>query len=160
MRNKTGLTVLAIGWFAGTLDIGENLIFNLTRGVSPATVFQYIACGLIGPVAFQGGFASICLGVVLHYLIALFWTTLFYLASLKLTIARRHVVLSGLLYGLVIYLAMNLVVLPSSRVPHAHPISTASIVNGVLALMLCIGLPVSIIISRYLTRQSRERVVM
>jgi zinc transporter ZupT len=97
---------------------------------------------------------------MLHYLIALFWTTLFYLASLKLTIARRHVVLSGLLYGLVIYLAMNLVVLPNSRVPHSHPISTASIVNGVLALMLCIGLPVSIVISRYLTRESRERVVM
>jgi hypothetical protein len=160
MPNKTGLTVLAIGLFAGTLDIGENLIFNLTRGVSPATVFQYIACGLIGPVAFQGGFASICLGVVLHYLIALFWTALFYLASLRLTIARRHVVLIGLIYGLVIYLTMNLVVFPSSRAPHSHPISPASIVNGVLALMLCIGLPVSIVTSRYLTRRSRERVVM
>jgi hypothetical protein len=160
MRNKAGVTVLAIGLFAGTLDIGENLIFNLTRGVSPATVFQYIACGLIGPLAFQGGFASICLGVVLHYLIALFWTTLFYLTSLKVTIARRHVVLSGLIYGLMIYLTMNLVVLPNSRVPHSHPISTASIINGVLALMLCIGLPVSIVTSRYLTRRSRETVVM
>jgi hypothetical protein len=143
-----------MGLFAGTLDIGESLIFNLIRGVSPATVFQYIACGLIGPVAFQGGLASICLGVVRHYLIALFWTTLFYLASLRLTVARRHVVLSGLIYGLVIYLIMNLVVLPNARVPHSHPISTASIVNGVLALMLCIGLPVSIINSRYLTRGS------
>jgi hypothetical protein len=160
MQNKTGLTVVAIGLFAGTLDIGENLIFNLTRGVLPGTVFQYIACGLIGPVAFQGGFASIFLGVVLHYLIALFWTALFYLASLKLTIARRHVVLSGLIYGLVIYLVMNLVVLPRSQVPHSHPISAASMVNGVLALMLCIGLPVSIITSRYLTRESPGRVVM
>jgi hypothetical protein len=149
-----------MGLFAGTLDIGESLIFNLMRGVSPATVFQYIACGLIGPVAFQGGSASICLGVVLHYLIALFWTTLFYLASLQLTIVRRHVVLSGLTYGLLIYLTMNVVVLPHSRVPYSHPISTASIVNGVLALMLCIGLPVSIITSRYLTRGSRERLVM
>jgi hypothetical protein len=48
MRNRTGLTVLAIGLIAGTLDIGENLIFNQLRGVAPWTVFQYIASGLMG----------------------------------------------------------------------------------------------------------------
>jgi hypothetical protein len=161
MQNRTGLTVLAIGLIAGTLDIGENLIYNQLRGVAPWAVFQYIASGLIGRGAFQSGWASVGLGVALHYLIALFWAALFYAASLKLATMREHAVLCGLIYGGLIYLFMNIVVLPVSLVPHAtHPISAASIVNGVLALMQCLGVPVSVLTSRLLTNGRREKVVM
>jgi hypothetical protein len=79
------------------------------------------------------------------------WTTLFYLLSRKLAILTRHPILSGLIYGGVIYLVMNFVVLPASSVPHPKSTATiAAMVNGVLALLLCIGLPVSVFTSRYL----------
>jgi len=153
MANKVSPlpVVLWIGLLAGTLDITENLIFNQLRGISPKMVFQYIASGLVGRKAFQSGLGSVALGVVLHYAIALTWTGIFYLASRGVLIAIRRPIVSGLVYGCVIYLFMNFVVLPLSGVPHTrNAVTLASRVNGVLALLLCIGLPVSLLVRRYL----------
>jgi uncharacterized membrane protein len=151
MATKTALTVLAIGLFAGTLDIADALIFNVLRGITPVMVLQYIASGLIGAASFRGGPATAGLGLVLHYLIALSWTTLFYIASRKVGILTQRPILSGLLYGAVIYLVMNFVVLPASGVPHPRSAMTMpALVNAVLALMLCLGVPVSVLTSRYL----------
>jgi len=160
MANKVSSlpVVLWIGLLAGTLDITENLIFNQLRGIRPKMVFQYIASGLVGRKAFQGGLRSVALGVVLHYAIALIWTGIFYLASRRVLNAIRRPIVSGLVYGCVIYLFMNYVVLPLSGVPHTrNAVTLASRVNGVLALLLCIGLPVSLLVRRYLpVRESQE----
>ena len=144
-------TVLWIGLVAGTLDITENLVFNQLRGVPLWTVFQYIASGLIGKQAFQGGWASVAFGVVLHYVIALIWTGVFYAVARKLAIVMRRPVLSGLLYGGVVYLIMNFIVVPLSGVPHPlRPITLTSRINAVLALLLCIGLTISLLMRRTL----------
>jgi hypothetical protein len=146
-------TSIWIGLVAGTLDITENLVFNLFRGITPWRVFQYIASGLIGSKAFQSGWASFALGVVVHYAIALFWTAVFYVASLRVAIVLRRPVLSGLIYGGVVYLIMNFIVLPLSGIPHpGKPITLASRINGVLALLFCIGLTISILMRRTLFR--------
>ena len=156
MATKTALRVLAIGLFAGTLDIADAFIFNILRGITPVMVLQYIASGLIGAASFHGGLASTGLGLVLHYLIALSWTTLFYIASRKIAILTRRPILSGLIYGDVIYLVMNFVIVPVSSVPHPkNPTTIAALVNGVLALMLCIGLPISVLTARYLPGRDR-----
>jgi len=65
---------------------------------------------------------------------------------------RRAPVVSGLLYGIVVYGIMNFVVLPLSGVPKLAHVSLAGRVNGVLALMLCIGLTVSLLLDRGLRR--------
>jgi NADH:ubiquinone oxidoreductase subunit 6 (subunit J) len=144
------LTILWIGLFAGTLDITDNLIFNQLRGITPKIVFQYIASGLIGLQAFGGGLASVALGAAIHYIIALIWTAVFYAASRKLAILSRRPVLSGLVYGGAIYLFMNFIVLPLSGVPHPRSaVTIASKVNGVLALLFFIGLPISLLVRRY-----------
>jgi uncharacterized membrane protein YagU involved in acid resistance len=120
------------------------------RGITPKMVFQYIASGLIGMQAFRGGLLSTALGVAIHYTIALIWTGVFYGASRKLAILSRRPVLSGLVYGGAIYLFMNFIVLPLSRVPHPRSaITIASRVNAVLALLLFIGLPISLLVRRY-----------
>jgi hypothetical protein len=54
MATRIGLRVLAIGLFAGTLDIVDALIFNVLRGITPIQVLQYIASGLIGIASFRG----------------------------------------------------------------------------------------------------------
>ena len=156
--------VLRIGLIAGTLDIGENLVFNAFRHITPAMVFQYIASGLTGSWAFHAGAASIALGVGIHYTIAMFWTAVFYLAGRRLTVLVRRPVVCGLAYGAVVYLVMNFVVLPLTRVPHAHAAMTlASRVSGVLALLFCIGLTVALLtrrdwIARSLAGQTRIRI--
>ena len=142
--------ILRVGLIAGTLDIGDALIFNGVRGVAPAMVFRYIASGLIGvKAAVELGAAAVALGVVLHYLIALSWTAIFYAASRKLTILVKRPALCGLLYGGVVYVVMNYVVVPLSRVPpRTRPPAAISLINGVLALLLCIGLTIAMLIAR------------
>ncbi len=54
MATRIGLRVLAIGLFAGTLDIVDALIFNVLRGITPIQVLQYIASGLISIASFRG----------------------------------------------------------------------------------------------------------
>jgi hypothetical protein len=150
---KSLVTILWIGLVAGTLDITDNLIFNQLRGITPKMVFQYIASGLIGMKAFPAGLASVVLGVAIHYTIALIWAGVFYAASRKLAILSRRPILSGLVYGGAIYLFMNFIILPLSGVPHPPSATTlASRINGVLALLLFIGLPISLLVRRSLTQ--------
>lgn len=153
------VTILWIGLFAGTLDITDNLIFNQLRGITPKMAFQYIASGLIGIQASRGGgLLSVALGVAIHYTIALVWTALFYAASRKFAILSRRSVLSGLVYGGAIYLFMNFIVLPLSRVPYRpSAVTIASRVNGVLALLLFIGLPISLLVRRYSSDRTLKR---
>jgi hypothetical protein len=143
---------------AGTLDIMDNLIFNIPRGITPVMVFQYIASGLIGMRAFRLGPFSVALGVVIHYAIALTWTVLFYVISRRVTVLRRRPVVCGLLYGVGVYLCMNFIVLPLTAVPPPrHPPTIAARVNGVLALMFCIGLTVSLLTRRIQKPLARAR---
>ena len=143
-------TVVWIGLIAGTLDITENIIFNYFRGVTMKMIFQYIASGLIGMKSFSLGAESVALGVAIHYAIAMTWTLAFYFLSRKLTILTRRAAISGIVYGGVVYAIMNFVVLPLTALPHAPKAMTvASRVSGVLALLLCIGLTVSLLMRKY-----------
>jgi hypothetical protein len=141
--------ILITGLIAGTLDITDSLVFNHFRGITSTMVFQYIATGLIGRRAIDLGQASVALGIVLHYTIALTWTAIFYVASRKLAILTRRPVICGLLYGAFVYFVMNFIVLPLSRVPHVHATATLSArINAVVALLLCIGLTISLLLRR------------
>lgn len=156
-RRRSGalFTILWIGLIAGTLDITDALVFNQLRGVTPAMVLQYIASGLIGMRSFRSGMASVFLGLVLHYFIALTWTGIFYAGSRKLAILGRRPVICGLIYGGAVYLFMNLIVLPFSRVPRLqNPMTLAARVNGVLAVVLFIGLTVSLLVHRNAAREN------
>jgi uncharacterized membrane protein YagU involved in acid resistance len=141
--------VVRIGLIAGTLDITENLVFNAFRHITPVQIFQYIASGLTGAWAFHAGMESVALGVAIHYSIALFWTAVYYAASRSMVILIRRPVVCGLVYGAVVYLIMNFVVVPLTRVPHARAAMTlASRVSGVLALLFCIGVTVAVLVRR------------
>ena len=152
MRGAAG-SVLRIGLIAGTLDIAENIFFNAFRHITAKQIFQYIASGLTGPWAFHAGAASVALGIAIHYTIALTWTAIYFVASRQMTVLIRRPVVCGLVYGAIVYLVMNYVVLPLTRVPHARAAATmASRVSGVLALLFCIGLTVALLVRRAATR--------
>lgn len=139
-----------IGLVAGTLDIGENIIFNYFRHVTPKMVFQYIASGLIDGRAFTMGGESVALGVAIHYAIAMTWTVTFFLLSRKLIFLTRRAAISGIVYGGIVYIIMNFAVLPLTRVPHAPKAMTlASRISGVLALLFCIGLAIALLVHKF-----------
>ena len=136
---------------AGTLDIADALIFYGLRGVPPAALLRFIAACLIGVSALHGSLAMAALGLAIHYTITLFWSALFLLAATRFTFLTRHAIASGLVYGIVIYVVMNYVVLPLTRLPpRSHHLAPAVLINGVLALLLFMGLPIALIAQRFL----------
>jgi len=155
-KSRTLIAIFWIGLVAGTLDIADNLIFNAFRGITPPMVFRFIASGLIGADAARSyGLTSIALGGAIHFFIALFWTIVFYLLSRKLDFLIRRPVLGGLLYGAFVYLFMNFVIVPLSRVPPRPAAATLPArINAVLAILLFIGLTISLLTRRYLSRPS------
>lgn len=141
--------MVRIGLIAGTLDITENIVFNAFRHITPWRIFQFIASGLTGAWAFHAGIVSVALGVAIHFTIAMFWTVVYFSASRWMTALIRRPIVCGLTYGAIVYLIMNFVVLPLTRIPHARAAaSLASRVSGVLALLFCIGLTVAVLTAR------------
>lgn len=147
-RSKALRVILWAGLVAGVLDISDAFVFFGLRGVKPIRILQSIASGLFGVKAFQMGFKTAVLGLLLHFFIALSVASVYYAASRKLKLLRHRPVVWGLIYGAAVYGFMNLFVLPLSAVPKSH-FTLIGFVNGILAIMLLVGLPISLIVNRY-----------
>ncbi len=152
----------AIGWgglIGGILDISDALVFYGLRGVPPERLLQGIARGLLGARAIQGGWATAVLGLALHFFIAFAAAAVYYAASRRLRMLRKRPVSSGLLYGIAVFLFMNMVVVPLSAI-HRSPTAMFALnvasANAVLALMVFIGLPIALAVNRYAS-ESVER---
>jgi hypothetical protein len=117
-------------------------------GVTPARVGRYIAGGVLGPAAATGGTGTVLLGFAFHYLIATTATVVFYLASRKLRFLVEHPISMGLLYGVFVYLFMNFVVVPLSKIGF-RPSPLANRAVDALIIMFCIGLPIALIVRRF-----------
>jgi len=124
----------------GTLDLLDALIFFTARGAQPIRIVQAIASGLLGPAAFQGGLRTAILGVCLHYFIAFSIVATFILASWRWPDLRRRPFLWGPVYGVGVYLVMNLIVVPLSAAIPGHK-TLVVIVNGLLIHIFGVGLP-------------------
>jgi hypothetical protein len=147
-----GKIIAGAGLLIGVLDISDAFIFYGLHGVPLPRVLQGIASGFLGRAAFAQGHRSALLGLVLHFLIAFAVATIYLLASRRLPLSR-HPLPFGTLYGVAVYVVMNYVVLPLSKVvpkPHFSPVP---FVNGVAALIVCVGIPVALIARRYVPQQ-------
>lgn len=131
----------------GALDLLDAVVFFGLRGARPDRILQSIAAGLLGPAAFQGGAATALLGLVLHFMIAFGIVLAYFIAAGRLAFLVRRPVVHGVWYGIVVYLAMNLVVIPLSNAG-AGPRSLPVILNGVLIHIFGVGLPAAWFASR------------
>jgi uncharacterized membrane protein YagU involved in acid resistance len=149
-RSKALQAILLGGSIAGALDLTAAFIASWLRaGVSPVRVMQSVASGLLGAAAYAGGAKSAVMGVALHFFIATVWTAVFYFASRALRFLSDDAIVAGLLYGVAVYLFMNFVVIPLSAVPQRAAPPLSGRVIGVLVIMFCIGLPISLVVRRF-----------
>ncbi len=130
---------------AGTLDILYAIGFSYFRsGVTPARVLRYVASGALGAEASKGGAGTALLGLGFHFLIAFLATAVFFGAAALVPKLLDKALLTGALYGIVVYVVMNYVVVPLSRIgsrPGPLPIVW---VTGVLVHMFLIGVPIAL----------------
>lgn len=157
MRRLSAVSAILIGGaIAGACDITYAITFWAFRGVPATRVLQSVASGLLGAPAFNGGLATAALGLALHFVIAFSAATIFYIAARAIPILTRRAVLSGILYGLAIYAAMNLVVLPLSAFPRKVTFPLLATTTGLFVHMFFIGLPISLAVRRALSERSRS----
>lgn len=152
-------SILWAGFAAGTLDgLAACLRYFLETGRGPAGVFKFIASGVFGRSAFAGGSDMVLAGVAFHYCIALGWALLYGLLTLQWKGLRSSRCMAGLGWAAVVWCAMTFVVLPLSRTPRI-PLTPRGAALGILILMLCVGLPISWILSGFHRRAARGRTV-
>ena len=138
--------LVVTGLIVGTLDILSAFIIALSRGSTVTRLLQFIASGLLGPQAFQGGAATAVLGLALHFFIAFTLVAVFYAARRRFGILRDYAISAGLIYGLIVFAVMNLIVLPLSAAKPRHSVSGDLIQIGIH--MFVIGLPTSLLLRR------------
>lgn len=146
---RNSAVIIKAGLLTGTLDIlSAFLHYYIITGKAPLFILKYIASGLLGPAAFSGGAAMYGIGLLLHYLVAFGFTVFFFWLYPRLKILGRNRIVTGVFYGLFIWVVMNLVVVPLSRIG-TFPATVSGILTGAAILFIAIGLPLSFITSRY-----------
>mgnify|MGYP003575223231 CR=1 FL=1 len=143
-------TIIITGLLAGTLDAVTAL---LVYQVNPMSMFRFIASGAFGPKALAGGLSMALCGALFHYVIAFSWTIIFFVLYPRISRIAPNKYLNGVAYGVVIWLVMNLMVLPMTRVGQA-PLTLKAAIIGAVILIFAVGLPVSLFTHRHYARKS------
>jgi hypothetical protein len=142
------LAIFCAGLICGVMDITAAFITWRLKGVHPARVLRGIAAGLLGPKSFQGGLHTAALGLVIHFFIAFSAATVFYFASRQIAFLLQQPILSGILYGIAVYLVMYWIVIPHSAY-HRAPLTLTAHIVAILTHMVCVGLPISLVIHHF-----------
>jgi hypothetical protein len=147
--------LIAGGIVVGSLDIIYAILFWSFRGVAPTRVFQSVAAGVLGKASFEGGINSALLGAALHYFIAFSIVIVYWLAAKGLPLLTRHAVVCGIVYGILVYVFMNYVVIPLSNAARPKTFNLLWVSCSVVVHMFLIGLPAALFARAAITSSGR-----
>src|SRR5262252_5521877 len=96
--------ILLVGLLVGALDILTAFAdYFLATGNGPEGVLKFIASGVFGRAAFKGGANMIISGLLFHFLIAYFFTLLFFLIYPKTKFLQKSKIITAVIYGMFIW---------------------------------------------------------
>ena len=132
----------------GILDAIYPTVLTLLRGRDPAAMWRGVASGPF-PEASQWGPAGAALGLATHFTLMAIMVVVFMLAARERPALLDRPVLSGVVYGLITYVVMNLIVVPL-RFGTPLPSAPAEIASQLFAHIVLVWLPIAFIARRYL----------
>jgi hypothetical protein len=160
MRSEPGMTrhparfaILVGGGIAGALDISYAIAWACYRGKDAQYLLQVVASGWLGEASFQGGWPTALLGLASHFGMAFVYAAFFFFVAKRWTWLARHPLLSGPLYGLAVFLLMNLVVLPLSAFPYPVKFTGLGPFTNLLSHLFFFGLPIALATRRALAER-------
>jgi len=157
LKKATFGIILSAGLLVGTLDILSAFVdYYIGTGKNPFGVLKYIASGAFGDSALSGGACMMITGLFFHYIIAFSFTVFFFWLYPRVPFLAVNRILTGIGYGIFIWMLMNLVVVQLSAAPHS-PIPAMKpfkVLKSMLILIFMIGLPLSFIAYNYFFRES------
>ena len=135
--SRTLQAILWGGAVAGALDLCYAfVVYGLSYGMTPMQVLHSVASGWIGAGAAKaGGWNTAALGFATHFTIATIMAAVFVLAASGIKTLTAEALISGLVYGLILYVAMNYVVVPLSAA-HASQHFASSIAEATERLQI------------------------
>lgn len=148
---STGIaySIIKTSLLAGSLDILFAIVqYYLKSGKNPIVVLKYIASAIFGKEAFTGGYSMALIGLLVHFLIAFTWTIFFFLLYPGIPMLAKYKIIAGIVYGIFIWLVMNLLLLPLTKVP-PFSFDAKQAASGMLILVVAVGIPISILANRY-----------
>lgn len=151
---KSLLRFILIGTLImGTLDaiVWHVIVASIIEGNPLITVYQYIASGAIGMVAFEGGIPTALLGLFFHYVVAFAVTAVFFLSADRIPLLRRYAIPASLVYGFGVLIVMSLIVIPLSATPPLPDPTIPQLIMNFLDHVLVVGLPLGILVRRNAT---------
>lgn len=151
-RHRAFYTILYGGLVVGILDLLFAFTFDgLIMGAKPLRIFQGVAAGVLGrPTAVEGGVLTFLLGILLHFVVATSVAAVYYLATLVLPILLRHPIISGLIYGVIVYFGMKYIVLPLSAIGQRGTLPRLPILlTEVIGHAFLVGLPLALLARRF-----------
>ncbi|HEY2944419.1 MAG TPA: hypothetical protein VGN09_18440 [Vicinamibacteria bacterium] len=145
--------ILTAGILVGILDglFALALYVVALKVTTPVRLFQSIASAVLGPQSFQGGLGAAALGLLLHFTVAHAWAAVYFLALRVSAVLRRLVqaparaVVVGMAYGVLVWLVMDLVVIPMTRT-RPTPVTARSFLPVLIGHMFVVGLPIALVI--------------
>lgn len=141
--NRNLPLILKAGLLVGTLDITAAFLnFYIQTGKNPTIVLKYIASAALGKTTAYDSILVILLGLLFHFIIAFAFTIFFAMIADRLWRWFKNTYLIAALYGIFIWMVMNLLVVPNSLAPKIPFTWQNSLLNGVI-LIICIGFPLS-----------------
>lgn len=112
---------------------------------NPMQFFQWIPTVAVGSAAGTGTTWAI-LGIVLHYVVSIGWAAGYAYLATDRTYLNRRWLLSGLFFGLMVYMFMDLLLIGVSK--FTWPPTPLAWINGIFAVMAFFGVPLAFVISR------------
>lgn len=142
-------TIVKAGLIAGTLDIlSAFFYYYIKTQKNPVNILKYITTQVFGKTFFTNESAKAAMGLLIHYVIAFIWTIIFFIIYPHIKFFFKSRILTGLVYGIIIWVIMNLVIVPLGTLPKA-PFNLSSAIINMLILIIAVGTPISIIVSKY-----------
>jgi hypothetical protein len=150
-RNRNPIRLLLLtGLLVGSLDILTAITdVYIATGSGPAAVLKYIASGVFGNEAFDGGAVMIAWGLFFHFAIAFSFTIFFFWIYPRIKIMQHYPVLTGVIYGIFIWIITARIIVPLSNTPPPGPFKLLRALKAITILIIMIGLPLSFIMRRY-----------
>jgi len=133
---------------SGTLDIVFAMILTVLFGREIGNMLRFVGSGPF-PSATEMGTGGAILGLLVHFTLMGIMAAAFMLVLRQRPQLLDKPILIGLLYGLITYVAMNLVVVPL-RFDAPLPPSGLSIATQLFAHICLVGIPMALIAARYL----------
>jgi uncharacterized membrane protein YagU involved in acid resistance len=143
-------TISTAGLIAGAFDIlGAIIVYSVVMQVTTdIKILKGIGRAAFGASIFHDGVSLSLYGLFIHFVIAFSFSAFYFFIYPYISFAKKQRLLSGFLYGIFVWCVMNLIILPLFHISDI-PSNWTVIIRGALILMICVGLPVSIIINKY-----------